>query len=225
MRYIDKNVNVLYNKWYEFAKFTGYIMSNDWYIIQYIKQKEKFMKNYELSSDEVVLYKGNVETVDGKGEIQLILTNLNIVFITTHKKISGKEEINVDSHSVNDIKIYNGIPQLKVNGNIVEIYLLTDEKEVKFSSKSEIHKFINEATTLLTHKTKMERYAEKVKKTIEIVKDAIGTDNINTVKSASKDSKIVTTAKVIGKGAEMIGGLFNKKKKANDKSISEKAEG
>ncbi|MBQ7797760.1 MAG: hypothetical protein IJ371_01400 [Clostridia bacterium] len=182
------------------------------------------MKNYELSSNEVVLYKGDVTPVEDKGAIRLILTNLNIVFITTHKKFFGKEEIDVESYPVGEIKIYNGVPQLKVQGNIVEIYLLTDEKEIKFSSKSEIHKFINEATNLLTHKTKLERCAEKVKKTINLVKDTIGEDNINAIKNATKDGKIVTTAKAISKGAGIISGIFNKKKKLSDKLVVEKIE-
>ena len=178
------------------------------------------MKNYELCSDEVVLYKGDVKAVDSKDEMQLILTNLNIVFITTHKKMFGKEEVVVDDYPVEEIKIYNGVPQLKPNGNIVEIYLLNDDKEVVFPTKSEIRKFINEATNLLTNKTRMERCVEKVKKTIELVKDTIGEENINAVKKVTKDGKIVATAKVIGKGASVIGGLF-KKKKINPKQTSE----
>lgn len=189
------------------------------------------MKNYELSSDEVVLYKGDVKAVDGKDEIQLILTNLNIVFITTHKKIFGKEEIVVDDYPVDEIKIYNGVPQLKPNGNIVEIYLLNDDKEVVFSTKREIRKFIDEATNLLTHKTKIERCAEKVKKTIDLVNDTFDTDIVGAVKTAVKDGVVGNAKKVVNtvtntvtnKGKGFVTGLFNKKK-VNTKQIEENSE-
>ena len=170
------------------------------------------MKNYELGLDEVVLYKGDVKPVDEKGEMQLILTNHNIIFITTYKKLFGKEEVVVEDYPIDEIKIYNGTPQLKANGNIVEIYLLTDDREVRFSSRNEIRKFINEVTTLLTHKTKAERCAEKIKKGIELVKNTVGEDNISAMKSVVTSGNIATTAKAIGKGAGMIGGLFKKNK-------------
>ncbi|MBQ3494359.1 MAG: hypothetical protein IJA69_02985 [Clostridia bacterium] len=53
------------------------------------------MENYNLRTDEVVLYKGNVILKNKKGTTELILTNINLVFINKYKKLFSKEEITV----------------------------------------------------------------------------------------------------------------------------------
>jgi len=68
------------------------------------------MEKYKLKEDEVVLYKGNVN-VGGKNN-SLTLTNLNIVFILDD--IDLNEENNIEIYSVESIKIYQEIPQVKV---------------------------------------------------------------------------------------------------------------
>lgn len=170
------------------------------------------MKNYELSADEVVLYKGNTTLKDKKGMTELVLTNLNIVFITTHKKLFSKEDVVVDSYPVNDIKIYKGIPQLVTKGNVVEVYLLSCEKEVCFNSKCELIKFVNAVNDLLTQKTLSERCAEKVKKTIGLVNDTLGIDSVNAVSNIVKDGFVGTTASLLNKGISSVSKIFKKKK-------------
>jgi len=49
------------------------------------------MENYDLEEDEVVLYKGNVALKNKKGETNLILTNVNFVFITKEKNCFRKK--------------------------------------------------------------------------------------------------------------------------------------
>lgn len=187
------------------------------------------MKNYELDSNEVVLYKGNVTSIQGNEEMQLILTNLNIVFLTMRKKVFDNEDVIVDVYPVTEIKMYNGVPQIKVNGNIAEIYLLTIEKEIQFPSKGEINKFRNEVTSLLTHKTKAERCAQKVKNAIELVKDTIGEDGINAIKSVvgvvgTVENAVKESGAVVNKAVGFVNGLFKKKNKPEPKSITEKSE-
>ena len=64
------------------------------------------MENYNLRADEVVLYKGNVILKSKKGTTELILTNLNIVFINKYKELFSKEEVTVLEYPVGSIKIY-----------------------------------------------------------------------------------------------------------------------
>ncbi|MBQ8206394.1 MAG: hypothetical protein IJZ77_02945 [Bacilli bacterium] len=174
------------------------------------------MKHYELESNEVVLYKGDVTQPNKKGLTQLILTNLNLVFIATHKKLFSKEQVTTETYPTNEIKIYNNIPQLKVNGDIVEIYLLSTDKEVKFPSKHELNCFINSANTLLTKKTKIERCAEKLKNTINLVNDTLEINTVESVSNVIKNGVIVTAGKgigkVINKSVGLVSGVLKKKK-------------
>ena len=175
------------------------------------------MKNYELSVDEVVLYKGNVIPLDTKGETQLILTNLNIVFITERKKFLAKDEIDVEVYPVDDIKIYKNIPQVKVeNDNIVEIYLTRTEKELQFLNNDETKKFFREVKNLLIPKTKFEKCVEKVKDTIQIVDETLGIDSVDMVKSAVKDGRAKSMCKTIGNG--VVAGVNWIKNKKRDKN-------
>lgn len=164
------------------------------------------MENYKLKENEVVLYKGEITLADKKGNTQLILTNLNIVFITKNKKLFTEEEVNVDFYPVEEIKIYEGIPQIKTKGNIVELYLLSTEKEFTFISKIELHKFMSEAKKLLTGKTTAERNAEKVKNTIKLVDDTLGIDTVSAVGNTVKDGIVGK----VGKGFKAIGKIFKK---------------
>ena len=145
------------------------------------------IKNYILREDEVVLYKGDIMLVEQKDKAQLLLTNLNMVFITNTKKIIEEEKRTIEVYSVSDVKIYEGLPQVKAEGENVEIYLKNTEKEFSFVSRGECHKFISVITKLLTGKTGLERNAEKVKNTIDLVNETLEVDIVkatgNVVKS------------------------------------------
>ena len=163
------------------------------------------MKNYQLREDEVVLYKGNVTLVDKQIIAQLILTNLNIVFISNEN-----EDVNVLSYPADNIKMYQGVPQIKVKGNNAEIYLLSTEIELKFDSKIELHKFDSAALKLLTGKTAAERCADKVKTAInkgyEFADETLGIESKQMVGNAIKNGGIK-------KSANVVGGIFGKFKK------------
>lgn len=163
------------------------------------------MRDYQLQTNEVVFYKGDVTLKEKKGATELIFTNLNIVFITRLKKFLKDEEITVEIFPITDIKVYNNQPQIKYKGNLVEIYFLNTEKEIVFCSKIELHKFINSTTNFFTGKTKVERGAEKIKNAIGLVNDTLGVDSVNMVGNVVKDG-------VIGKVTGVVGKLFKKKK-------------
>ena len=92
------------------------------------------MKHYNLQANESVLYQGEVSIEKRNGNVELILTNLNLVFIISTKKLFSKEQVEVEVYPVGDIKIYNDTPQIKQKGSRVEIFLSSNEIPVVFSS-------------------------------------------------------------------------------------------
>lgn len=154
------------------------------------------MNNYKLKENEVVLYKGDV-TLSNKNSKRLILTNLNIVLI------DQEDNVSIEIYPIEDIKLYQGQPQIKKKGNLVEIYLLSTEIDFVFNSKIELNKFISEAIKLLTGKTAVERGAEKVKNAIKLVDDTLGINTVSAVGSVVKDG-------VVGKGFKKIGKIIKK---------------
>ena len=139
------------------------------------------MEHYDLEEDEVVLYKGKVSLQNQKGITELILTNINFVLITKQKKLFSKEQVSVETYAVNEIKCYNGNPQVIKKGNLIELYFLNDETEFTFDSRNEARKFVNATLTLLTNKSAFERGAEKVKGTISTIDNTFGGNNLSGV--------------------------------------------
>ena len=168
------------------------------------------MENYNLRTDEVVLYKGNVILKNKKGTTELILTNINLVFINKYKALFSKEEITVLEFPVHSIKMYEGEPQIKAKGHTVEIYLLESEVEIEFDAKMELHKFINATNKLLTGESSVQKGAKKVKDTIGLVDDTLG---INTVQATSNVLKNGIVGNITGAIGKIGKSLFNKNKK------------
>lgn len=155
------------------------------------------MDNYELKENEVVLYKGEITLLDSDEITQLVLTNINIVFITKYKN-SVEGEINVETYPVDKIKMYQGVPQIKTKADVVEIYFTSTEKEFTFVSKTELHKFMSSAIKLITGKTKVERGAEKLKHAIEVIDDTLGVDIVGATGKVIKSGKTGLVTEVIG---------------------------
>ncbi len=164
------------------------------------------MEHYNLREDEVVLYKGNVTMLDKQQPTQLLLTNLNFVFIT---KNADEESVETVIFPIEEVKIYEGIPQIKSKDSFVEIYFKTTEKEFAFESKSELHKFVSAATNLLTGKSGAERNAEKVKGAIGLVNDTLGVDIVKATGDVIKNGVGGAIDRLAGSLAKS---LFGKKK-------------
>ena len=162
------------------------------------------MENYDLEEDEVVLYKGDVTLKNQKNTTQLVLTNKNFVFITTIKKLFAKDQVIVDIFSVSEIKKYKEVPQVIRNGNEIDLYFIHDEISFVFESKNEVRKFMNAALTLITDKNAFVRGVDKVKGTIELVKDTTGIDAVQVAKTVGG---IVAHKAVppVGKGFRLLG--------------------
>ena len=169
------------------------------------------MENYKLKSDEVVLYEGEVSLKGQKGSTDLILTNLNVVFINKYKRLFAKEEITVLEYPVNEIKIYKDIPQLKVKENSVQIYFFEGEEVIYFYSKKQMHSFCNQVQELLTGQTTAQRNAKKVKDTIALVDDTLGINTVEATGNVIKNGVVGSVGGVLGKIGKSLLGVKKKK--------------
>ena len=141
------------------------------------------MTNYTLQQNETVLYQGNVNLEDRNGIVEMILTNLNLVFVITTRKFLAKSQVDVETYSIDEIKIYNNAPQIKQKNSRVEIFLTCGEIVINFDSMFEASKFINAALRLLTGKTMAERGADKFKGAVGLVDNTLGINTVGTVKN------------------------------------------
>ena len=168
------------------------------------------MENYTLSEKEVVLYKGKISFENKNENTELILTNINLVFINKFKKIFSEEEITTLVYPISTIKTYEDIPQIKANGKRIEIYFIDNEIIFEFYSKSELQKFFNEINKLLTGQTNAQRNAQKIKNAINLIDDTLGINTVEVTCNALKDGLGNSVNKGLNKICKSI---FNKKKK------------
>lgn len=164
------------------------------------------MEYYTLQIDESPLYKGDISE-----NLKVILTNINFVFIYIGNEIALKEEAVVEVIPVNEVKIYNSIPQIQQNGCIVEIYFKNTEKQLNFTSRREAYKFVKIAMELLTGQTVSERGAKKIKNGIGLIDDTLGINTVDTVKTVLENGVVKS----------FFGGIG--KKKGKSKNVSKKS--
>ena len=130
-----------------------------------------------------------------------------MVFITKQKPLFKDEIIDVEIIPVVDVKIYEGKPQIKTKGHLVEIYFVGKEKEFYFNSKQEMHKFIDESIKLITGKTKAERFADKIKDGINLTNNTLGVDIIDFTKNVVQNG----TSKIVNETVDRISDNVNSK--------------
>ena len=140
------------------------------------------MKEYVLSPEEVELYRGDVLLGQSTGkEGTLLLTNINIVFMKKRIGLFSDSIADIEVYPVENIKVYNGVPQIKHNKCDVEVFLLDCKKEIYFFSSKEMHKFINAACERITGQSVSERGAKKINNAINMVDEALGVNTVGSV--------------------------------------------
>lgn len=173
------------------------------------------MENYQLKSNEVILFKGIVNDLqDNKKKIQkeLILTNLNIVLVTTIKKLF-KTEVVMEEYKVEDIKTYNGTSQVIRKGASVDVYLLSCEKFLQFDKIKQAKEFTQAALRVASGYSKFVRGVKKVQQTVQETNEALDIDIVD----IAKKTAIVTGSVAIelaassdaGKKTKMFGKIAN----------------
>lgn len=186
------------------------------------------VEHYQLQSDEVILYEGEVTKTDKYPKeslksafsvtpsSELILTNKNLVLTTRSKKLFSKEEVTIDVYPMDEVKIYNDTPQIKQSKVSTEIYMTSGELYFDFNSKIEAAKFFQAAVQLLTGKTLAKRSAEKVKGGIELVDDTLGINTVDSVKGVLENGLMGTLFSGFKKGKPSAGKTISKAKDASE---------
>jgi hypothetical protein len=194
------------------------------------------MKHYELQSNEVILYRGNVNLLpDGKPtksnrfkkeEIYLILTNLHIIVDKITQKFLSKE-VNTILYDTQTVKKYNDTPQIIQKGAFVDVYLLGEELFFQFPNKQQATQFNNAALRLLTGQSKFVRGVKKGQKAIKETEESLNIDITGTAKAAASVAAEMA-ASAQGKKVNTIGTfakkLFEKKKEKQLPPPEEKEE-
>ncbi len=188
------------------------------------------MENYVLGEDEVVLYKGNVLLPVDNVQAQLLLTNLYIAIIPNNQDENEGQIVVSDLLPCSDVKIYEGVPQVKKDKLKAEIYLKFGEREFLFENKKELNKFTDAISTLLTGKNKGRRIAEKVNGAIGCINAAFDIDLVKSVGELIKTAVVnssETTGKAIGDNVsasivKKIEAKFEKKHEKETKKIEGK---
>lgn len=148
------------------------------------------MGGYKLKSNETVLYKGTILNFSAKEKhnsigstisYELMLTNLNMIFITKVKKLLSKEESSYIDIPIETIKIYDGKPQIKQKGTNFEVYFSDQEYAFSLPNNFEAIKFHNKIMELVTGKSVSVRNSEKFKSAVDLVDNTLGIDSLGTV--------------------------------------------
>lgn len=192
------------------------------------------MDYYVLGEEEVVLYKGETTCDSFKSaKVELLLTNVAIVFVVRTKRLFQKEEVEVKVFGVDKVKVYNDKPQVKQKGDKVEIYFSNEEYTIQFCSRNEASKFVGQLLNLITGKNSFERGVEKSKQAVSKVDETFGINSVGAVKTIfekglmgvlvgknnSKNKQKSNIASNIAKGILLEGKDSDKKSLSQDEQI------
>lgn len=139
------------------------------------------MANYDLQSDEVVLYEGMVTSKAYKGNLQITLTSKKIVF-EKEKGVFKKERELVDIISLENIKFYNDTAQIKQKGTDVEVQTVDKNITLVFSGMLEARKFTGKIVDAVTGTTLAKRSSDKIKGAFNMVDETLGLDTRGAIK-------------------------------------------
>lgn len=182
------------------------------------------MQMYNLQASEVQLFKGT-GFVDGHaGRSDVLLTNLTLALVMRIKKMFSKEQKYLQTFSMDSVKQYNGVPQIVIKGEEVELFFVLGQPKITFDSKSEARSFYNAAFELVSGKTMAELQAEKVRGTVDLIDKALGIDTVGAIKHVAENGVVGTIVGGVGRigrglgigGAALsvisgiTGGLFDK---------------
>jgi hypothetical protein len=173
---------------------------------------------YSLQPDETILYERDVTIQGQERTSRLMLTNLNIV-MTEYEKNSlfAKKDETHTVYSVQDIKIYEDLPQVLQKGKHIRILFLFQELNLEFDSFIEANKFRMALFKLVTGKTAPARSAKKVKNAIEIIDDTLGIDTVGTTKAVLETGVVGTL--VSGTGKKKTGSKRSRSRSKSGKAI------
>ncbi len=156
------------------------------------------MTNYELQSDEVILYEGSVFCKEYKSRLQITLTSQKFI-LEKEIGIFKKEKQLVDIIPLEYVKIYNNTAQIRQKSSEVEIQTVTKNLTFAFSGILEARKFTSLIMNAVTGTTTAERGSNIIKNAFNLVDDTLGLDTKETIKGVIENGVMGTLLKGIGK--------------------------
>ena len=156
------------------------------------------MSNYELLSDEVILYEGTATSKDYKGTLLLTLTSKKLVF-EKEKGLFKKEKELLDIIPFENIKFYNSVAQIKQKNNVVDIQTTEKNISLSFSGMLEARRFITKIIDAATGTTLAQRSSDKIIGAFNIVDETLGLDTRGTMKGILERGVKGTILNGIGK--------------------------
>ena len=156
------------------------------------------MANFELQSDEVVLYEGGVTSNLAKGSLELTLTSQKMVW-EKERGVFKKERELIELIPLTNIKFYNDLAQIKQKGNVVEIQTLEKNITVTFVGMLEARKFAGKIIDTVTGTTLAKRGSDKIKGALDMVDETLGLDTRGTIKGLLENGVKGTIINGIGK--------------------------
>lgn len=156
------------------------------------------MANYDLLSDEVVLYEGNASSNMHKGSLVVTLTSQKLV-IEREKGLFKKEKELIEIIALDTIKVHNDAAQIKQKGSTVELQTVEVNIALTFTGMLEARKFSSKAVDAVTGTTLAQRSSEKIKGVINIVDDTLGLDTRGAIKGLLENGVKGTILNGIGK--------------------------
>ena len=144
------------------------------------------------------MYEGTVSSRDYKGSIIITLTSQKIV-IEKETGVFKKVREVVDNIGLENIKIYNGVAQVKQKISDVEIQTVDKNITVTFSGMIEARKFAGKLIDTVTGTTFAQRVSDKTKGAIDMVDDTLGVDTRGTIKGVLEQGIKGTLLNGIGK--------------------------
>lgn len=145
------------------------------------------MFDYSFKEDEVLLCNAEVLFDSEKQKSEIYLTNLFLTIVKPTTTDDGEKERL--TNPVSEIKVYNGIPQIKRNALHFDVFFVNNVVSFDFTNKKDANLFMNAALTLLTGKTTAQRNADAFNGIVSALDEALDMDTKSTVKEAAKAFK------------------------------------
>ena len=145
------------------------------------------MKNYQLTPNGVVLIQTPVILKTEKGDLlgEVILTDLNFIFSSPRKKFLWIERANRRvAFAKETVKMYQDAPRIKQTGTSVSIQFTTEDRVIEFETKKDARVFVIKAWEVITGKTLLERYADKLKDALDFVDEKFDINIIALIKES-----------------------------------------
>ena len=158
------------------------------------------MKNYQIQPNEVIRFQSTVALQTEKGNIsaELILTDLNFIFVTERKNFLWfKRKPRSLAFAKESVKMFNDAPEIKQTGTAVLISFAEEERIIVFDDKKDARIFVINAWEIVTGKNLFERGLDKLKEALDLMEAVINELNVETVKNALDKRRLNKTQLII----------------------------